>query len=169
MSGRFYRLAAIVSLLLFAGCTTVKTLDLTGMTVPPFPQGCTSIAGTVVGNENADIGYAYGVSHLACGNENIAVLKRTIRRENGHAISVVIDQIALPAGRPIGDYVIPGVCESPLHPGDHNLIAVGRWVVQPEYFNRLENIAGAWRVDLAKERIVPISTTGLSCELDIPD
>ena len=155
-----------------AGCSSTSafnemTVNMRGMAVAPYPQGCSDTGGGILSASSEVI---YGESTIKCRRETYVILTTStgLSDKNNHPVWKVLDQVLIPTLKPNQTLMPWLICSSKLFPNDYTM-AIGELVEQSDRTYQSANIVYAWRFNLKREKIEPIPVEGQDCSMDDPE
>lgn len=137
--------------------------SLVGVEVPPMPTGCQSRESGVLGPEDS---FVY--DRMSCNGQEVVVLQKLIRRQGKVAHWNVIDELRLPKALSKRTPLEVPLCMSSSFQNE-SVLAIAQWGNEKDGSFLAKRISHAWRFNLAKGKIEPISTQEVSCAGVNPD
>lgn len=134
-----------------------------GLEVPPIPNGCEHRESGLLGSSGT---FAY--ERWFCNGREIVVLENFVERRGQHAYMKVIDQITIFASKNGNSALDVPYCSSSSYK-DEAVLVLGQWTSLKNGDFVAKNISHAWRFNLQRGKIEPISVRGVKCEGESPD
>jgi hypothetical protein len=160
--------ALIIAALLVAGPAGAQDKpasvpSLLGVTVPPLPKGCKSLASGLIGKDEKNNELA--MYHLACGRRHVLLITEFLEYDYKQKSQVwkVVEEARLPLLRK-GQQIWNLDCETPLVK-DVWIAAIGT-VTNDKGVFRLSNISGAWYLDAKNAKIRQTDSAQVTCYID---